>query len=54
MKVNVAIIHKGENDKYTAKGNYALETVLFHIVEKYFGKDTRIKFEDIIKGKMEV
>lgn len=53
MKVEAKIFHKGEVSKYNAVGNYALENILFEIIEKYFGRDIRLRFENSIKAKKE-
>lgn len=35
------------------KGNYALETMLFKVTEKFFGVNIRIKLEDLLKTRKE-
>lgn len=41
-----------EPEKFEFKGNYAIETLLIKISEKYFGVKISRKIEDLLKTKL--
>lgn len=45
----------GDNHTYTPhefKGNYALELMILTVVERYFGREIRLKVESLLKSKI--
>lgn len=52
MRISLHIMDKGNKQKFIFDGNYALETMLFKLTEIYYGKNIRIRFEDMLKTRI--
>jgi len=53
MLIKGIIRHKGYEEKFKYFGNFALETMIEHMLEKYYGKNVSIRVIDLLKEKKE-
>lgn len=54
INITLIIFDNGQLQKFTYKGNFALETMLIKITEKFFGEKVRIEFEYLLKKRIDV